>query len=117
MKNLLVAAVLIITLTSTSSVFIHFSLNLMQPSSAEKLNSHLIKWERAFIDNFLHHKQKGLDYASKSLEMFDDASSPDPVFVKQCSRTCSLPGIGVVAPLVKDESTQTKRSDRVNQRN
>jgi hypothetical protein len=117
MKNLLVAALLIITLASTSSVFIHFSLNLMQPSSAEKLNSHLIKWERTFKDYLLHHRQKGLDYASKSLEMFDDASRSDPVFVKQCSRTCSLPSIGVVGPPVKDEATQKKTSDRVNQGN
>lgn len=91
MKNLLVAAVLIITLTSSSSVFVHFSLKLMQPSSAEQLNSQLIKWERTYIDKFLHHKQKGLDYASNSSEMFDDTSSSDPVFVKQCSRTCPLP--------------------------
>jgi hypothetical protein len=117
MKNLLIAALLIITLASTSSVFIHFSLDLMQPSSAEKLNSHLIKWERTFKDYLLHQRQKGLDYLNNSLDMFDDISRSDPVFVKQCSRTCSLPRIGGVAPLVKDESTQTKTSDRINQGN
>lgn len=116
MKNLLVAAVLIIALTSTSSVFIHFSLNLMQPSSAEQLNSRLIKWERTFIGNFLHHRQKGLDYSSNSSEMFDDTSSSDPVFVKQCSRTCLLPSIRVT-PLAKDQSTQKKATDTVNQGN
>jgi hypothetical protein len=116
MKNLLAAAVLIITLTSTSSVFIHFSLNLMQPSSAEKLNSHLIKLERTFMDDYIRYKQKGLDYLNGSFKMFDDTSSSDPVFVKQCARTCALPSIGA-NPLVKEESTLRKATDKVNQEN
>lgn len=94
MKNLFGFLVLIIILIITSFVFIHFSNSFIQPSSAEKYNSYFNKWERSFVYYCINYKQKGLDYLHKCFDIFDDTTTSDPDYVKQCSKTCPLPNIG-----------------------
>jgi len=105
MKSLFVFIALIIVLIITSSVFIHFSNSLTQPSSADKYNSYFKKWDRTIVDYCIYYKQKGSHYLSKCFEMFDDTTPSDPDHVKQCSKTCPLPKIGS-AHLVKAKSNR-----------
>jgi hypothetical protein len=107
MKRLLGILVLIIALIVTSSVFIHFSNRLMEPSSADKYNSYFKKWDRSIVDFCIQYKQKGLDYLNECFEMFDDTTPPDPGHVKKCSNICPLPSFGAKR-LVKTTSILKK---------
>lgn len=114
MKSLFVFIAFIIVLIITSSVFIHFSNSLAQPSSADKYNSYLKKWDRTILAYCIYYKQKGLDYLNKCFEIFDDTTPSDPDHVKQCSNTCPLPKIGN-EPLVKAKSSREKATERIYQ--
>lgn len=91
MKRLFGILILIIALIASTSVFIHFSKCLMEPSSADKYNSYFKKWDRSIVDFCVHYKHKGLDYMNRCFEIFDDTTPTDPDHVKKCTDTCPIP--------------------------
>lgn len=91
MKRLLGIVLLTLGLIASSSIFIHFSNCLTEPSSADKYNSYFRKWDRAIVDFCMRHKQKGPDYLNRCFEMFDETKPADPDHASKCSDTCPLP--------------------------
>lgn len=94
MKTVFGILILLIALTASSAVFIHYSNRLMEPASADKYNSYFKKWDRLIVDFCKDYKQKGFDYMNKCFEIFDDSTPPDPGHVSKCSSTCPLPRRG-----------------------
>jgi hypothetical protein len=76
---------------STSSVFVHFSYNLTAvPSSAESLNSYLVKREREFLDNLRLDRQEGFSNREKSSAMKENIAALDLLLKKHCDALCPL---------------------------
>lgn len=107
MKRLFGIVVLILALIVSSSIFIHFSNCLMEPSSADKYNSYFKKWDRAIVDFCMRHKKKSPDYMNRCFERFDDSTPTDPGHVSKCGDTCPLPRTGTKR-LVKTTSRLEK---------
>jgi hypothetical protein len=91
MKRLVGILILIMAMIASTSVFIHFSKCLMEPSSADKYNSYFKKWDRAIADFCMRHKQKEPDYMNRCFEMLDDTTPADRDHAKKCTDTCPLP--------------------------
>ena len=91
MKTFLAVTALTISLMSTSSVFVHFSYNLTAvPSSAESLNSYLVKREREFLDNLRLDRQEGFSNREKSSAMKENIAALDLLLKKHCDALCPL---------------------------
>ncbi|HWP90617.1 MAG TPA: hypothetical protein VNN20_00240 [Thermodesulfobacteriota bacterium] len=91
MKTFLAVTALTITLMSTSSVFVHISYNLTAvPSSAESLNSYLVKREREFLDNLRLDRQEGFSNWGTSFVANENVVAFDLRLKRHCDAICPI---------------------------